>query len=1848
MSSAPSGGIILVTGGTRGAGRVIACHLASSGARVVLQHAGDRDEAQKTLAEMVAEGLSVELVEASVTEEDAVRGMVCAVLKRHGRLDVLVNAISLNTRGNPTEREWRQAFDLTVHGVRLCSAQAAAAMIAQGRGVIVNVSTLDGECAPTSLGVTSAALEALTHHLAAEYATTGIRVNTVTAVNMATAASDALVGLARLVGFLAGDDAASISGQVMRADGALVSGTVTAPYTETEVAALSGRAHDDAVVVVGMGLTVPGVNSPEELWKLLCGDRPVFGKPGERLDLATMWSADPTAEDRTYSRVAGFMTGFEPHPRLHDDITNGTFAANEYTVVWLRHALLQATADVRRRPGDRHLFAVGLTPDGSQHLEQSLVVAAAGALLAGRGTQIPDALAALYPLASAALEDLLPYKIARMAAADLPASSEIVVVDTACSSSLYTIDLGARALRAGEVDVALCGGAYALSVQNMVLFSKLQGLSRSGDVRALDRGADGVLFSDGAAVVVLKKYARAVADGDSILGFIAGFGASSDGRGKAIYAPNAVGQQIALRRAWAAAAVEPGDIEWVIAHATGTPTGDRTELLALAETAGPGKTWTVTSNKSLVGHTGWAAGTVSTIHGLLALRHGVIPAQRRFVTLPDGVGNAVRVPTHDVAWPADQDRPRMVGISAMGFGGTNGHLILTDRLPMPPTKPAVQPDDSIVIVQWGAHLPDDPDADRLSRWLTGGNPDWPAGFGDAYPLPSPVEARLTPSTLAAMDRSQLMALRCADLIGDWAKDADLCARSGVFVGHTGPTRSAIGHGLRCYLSDLTAKLTKPLGLDPRVLKDPVQAMVPPANEDSYPGLMPNIIAARIAQRLDLHGPNMTLDAGLDSISSALSTASRYLLGGDLDLAIIMGVNATTEYVQGRDDREPAEAAIGFVVTRLSVAQSRGMPVLARIRVLRGGESIAGAVAGGVPGKRTYRGAEGAVALLHALHNPAERVVIGSAEDGHTPAVLVVNNAPAARARSLSEVLARHALVLRPAQAQEVRVPVASVPPNSLVVTDAPEALASVKLAPGCLIVAPGPAPQPAIPGIPVVYLDDAGTLAEVVAGAGKRFGQIRVIVAGPQVGAAEPAATRDVLALNDLAFVAAQCCREALDDGGCYAALLLDSFDGAVPRPHVGVFAGVVRSLEQELPGCLTFALVTDARHVGLALEELAEESASHRFIPVAYRRGGRRLELMLLPVKAASPTAALGVCDDPVIVATGGARGLTAHLVNEVIEGRTPRGVWLLGTGPALEETDGAKPLLPRADALRELMAQHPTESIGALSRRYDRSLHEAERMATLRRLVERCGPSRVRYRQCDVRDESAVRRVIGEVLATDGRVDVLLHGAGLVRTSVLARKRLADFRAVRDVKVLGYANLRAALVDHPPGLWCSISSTTAFMGRRGEPDYGAANEFLLLAAAHERAIGGRDEVALVSGLWVESGMGSADTMGGAFLARLGDFGQMTDEQGCEFFRTELRGRGSHGLATTWIGDPDWATLQRKAPGYRPACLASAAAGPEPTRFVPRPDKRAFLTEPPKRRTTDAATWLVEVDLERHSYLVDHLVDDRPTMPGAIILELAAEAAAELAPDLVPTRITDVVLSLFIRAPRHRWPRLLRVVAERSGDEVQVRVTSPATGPVPEREHTRMVVHLARSLPPRPWHDSASVGGDGVEAPNAYELPGAPVQLGGVFTSLRRPRLEPGGGSAGLQLTLPPNGAPFSRFILPSITLDCLLRTAVLDGRRPDEIGIMVPTALARIDLYTTANDLELADAWADGIILRHRYGDSSPRDHCAAIAPDGRALIQITGITGITKRVYNIRTGMWMPGAPRWDSDESDPRVG
>ena len=348
----------------------------------------------------------------------------------------------------------------------------------------------------------------------------------------------------------------------------------------------------------------------------------------------------------------------------------------------------------------------------------------------------------------------------------LPENTEVLMVDTACSSSLYAIDIGIKGLLMGKHDVAVCGGAFALAPRGSILFAKLHGISTSGEVRSFDKASDGVLFADGAGVVVLKRLKRAIQDGDNILAVVKAFGASSDGKGKAIYAPSSAGQKIAIERAFSNPAADLASVDWIIAHATGTPAGDLAEFTTLRETMPTDRPVYVTSNKSLIGHTGWAAGVVSVIQAILGMQKEMISPQHRFHEAPGSFGmqkTRLTIPTAAVAWPRRPERARTVSISGFGFGGTNAHLIVQEyRADAKPARtPARVYKERIAIVGWSAHVPGLRSRGEVKAWLSGQGKRPDACFGDFYPMPSFEKVRMPPGMVRTIDRTQLMILECA-------------------------------------------------------------------------------------------------------------------------------------------------------------------------------------------------------------------------------------------------------------------------------------------------------------------------------------------------------------------------------------------------------------------------------------------------------------------------------------------------------------------------------------------------------------------------------------------------------------------------------------------------------------------------------------------------------------------------------------------------------------------------------------------------------------------------------------------------------------------------------------------------------------------------------------------------------------------------------------------------------------------------------------------------------------------------------------------------------------------------------
>ncbi|MFS8200185.1 type I polyketide synthase [Streptomyces sp. CWNU-52B] len=272
-----------------------------------------------------------------------------------------------------------------------------------------------------------------------------------------------------------------------------------------------------------------------------------------------------------------------------------------------------------------------------------------------------------------------------------------IAVDTACSSSLTAVHLACQSLRAGESRVALAGGVNVMATPTVFLSMGAAGaLAPDGRCKTFDDSADGYGRGEGAGVVVLKRLSEAVRDGDRVYAVLRGSAVNQDGASGGFTVPSGAAQEEVIRTALEQAGIAPGDVSYVEAHGTGTRLGDAVELRALAGALGGGRPadrpLLVGSVKTNVGHLEAAAGVTGLIKTVLALGRDRIPGQLHLDTPTrqvDWERLPIEVTGRPVPWPRGE-RPRVAGVSAFGFTGTNAH-VLVEEAPRPEPAPVPAP-----------------------------------------------------------------------------------------------------------------------------------------------------------------------------------------------------------------------------------------------------------------------------------------------------------------------------------------------------------------------------------------------------------------------------------------------------------------------------------------------------------------------------------------------------------------------------------------------------------------------------------------------------------------------------------------------------------------------------------------------------------------------------------------------------------------------------------------------------------------------------------------------------------------------------------------------------------------------------------------------------------------------------------------------------------------------------------------------------------------------------------------------------------------------------------------------------
>lgn len=268
-----------------------------------------------------------------------------------------------------------------------------------------------------------------------------------------------------------------------------------------------------------------------------------------------------------------------------------------------------------------------------------------------------------------------------------------ITIQSSSSTSLTAIAIASQSLLNYQCDLALAGGVSVGSPQKSGYLYESRGIvSPDGHCRPFDAGAKGFVPGNGMGLVVLKRLAEAIADGDSILAVIKGYAVNNDGSSKVSYgAPSVDAQAEVVMEAQAVAAVSPDSIGYLEAHGTGTEMGDPIEITALIQAfrAGTNRNnfCALGSVKGNIGHLDTAAGVTGLIKTVLILQHKMIPPNVNFESPNPKIdldNSPFYISKQLQPWETS-GAPRRAGVTSLGMGGTNVHIVLEEAPPLNPS-----------------------------------------------------------------------------------------------------------------------------------------------------------------------------------------------------------------------------------------------------------------------------------------------------------------------------------------------------------------------------------------------------------------------------------------------------------------------------------------------------------------------------------------------------------------------------------------------------------------------------------------------------------------------------------------------------------------------------------------------------------------------------------------------------------------------------------------------------------------------------------------------------------------------------------------------------------------------------------------------------------------------------------------------------------------------------------------------------------------------------------------------------------------------------------------------------------
>ncbi|MEM8758944.1 MAG: type I polyketide synthase, partial [Pseudomonadota bacterium] len=436
------------------------------------------------------------------------------------------------------------------------------------------------------------------------------------------------------------------------------------------------RRAAEPLAITSIACRLPGAPDVEAFWTLLTEERHAIGRlPEDRFSSAKFLCPGKPCRGRTYTNAAGviddlwdFDAGFFGlSPREAEQMDPQQRMMLEVAWRAIEAALpLGGPLGAARRPGGFGHTGVYIGASTMDHAQRFAT----------------DIASIDTPFMTGNTLSIIANRLSQTFGFEGPS----LTVDTACASGVTALHLAAEALRSGEIETAVVGAVNVLlQPWNFVGFSQATMLSPTGLCRAFDAGADGYVRAEGAVALVLRRMEAAAAGGEPVRGVLRATGISADGLKPGLSKPDAAGQAALIKRVHRASGLEPERLAFIEAHGTGTPVGDPVEARAIAAALGPGRdaaglgALPIGSVKSNIGHLEPAAGLAGVLKALLALERGRLPATLHVDHVNPAVAAEERltVAREAVVLPDRADgAPHAAGVSAFGFGGANGHVVL--------------------------------------------------------------------------------------------------------------------------------------------------------------------------------------------------------------------------------------------------------------------------------------------------------------------------------------------------------------------------------------------------------------------------------------------------------------------------------------------------------------------------------------------------------------------------------------------------------------------------------------------------------------------------------------------------------------------------------------------------------------------------------------------------------------------------------------------------------------------------------------------------------------------------------------------------------------------------------------------------------------------------------------------------------------------------------------------------------------------------------------------------------------------------------------------------------------------